>query len=63
MRAAKKSRGEETGDEAEVHEISGQRPAPKKTAAKKTAAKKPSKERSPASAPDAPMRGRQTCLA
>ncbi|MCQ8835821.1 non-homologous end joining protein Ku [Streptomyces malaysiensis] len=40
VRAAKKSRGEET-DEAEVHEISGRRPAQKK-AAKKTAAKKTS---------------------
>nr|WP_312846956.1 Ku protein [Streptomyces sp. WAC05858] len=36
VRAAKKSRGEDTGDEAEVHEISGQRAAPKKKAAKKT---------------------------
>ncbi|MGP3938393.1 non-homologous end joining protein Ku [Streptomyces sp. 6N106] len=42
VRAAKKSRGEDTGDEAEVHEISGRRPTPKKTAAKKTAAKKTS---------------------
>ncbi len=42
VRAAKKSRGEDTGDEADVHEISGQRAAPKKKAAKKTAAKKTS---------------------
>ncbi|MGW7617643.1 non-homologous end joining protein Ku [Streptomyces antimycoticus] len=42
VRAAKKSRGEDTGDEAQVHEISGQRPAPKKKAAKKTPAKKAS---------------------
>ncbi|MGW7752529.1 hypothetical protein ACWGK6_13355 [Streptomyces violaceusniger] len=45
VRAAKKSRGEETGDETEVHEISGRRPTPKKTAAKKTAAKKTSASR------------------
>ncbi|WP_445521348.1 non-homologous end joining protein Ku [Streptomyces sp. NEAU-174] len=38
VRAAKKSRGEDTGDEADVHEISGQRAAPKKKAAKKTSA-------------------------
>ncbi|MER8162185.1 Ku protein [Streptomyces sp. NPDC094472] len=38
VRAARKSRGEDTGDEADVHEISGQRAAPKKRAAKKTSA-------------------------
>ncbi|WP_246618300.1 hypothetical protein [Streptomyces javensis] len=38
VRAARKSRGEDAGDEAEVREISGQRVAPKKTAAKKTSA-------------------------
>ncbi|AEM85929.1 Ku protein [Streptomyces violaceusniger] len=41
VRAARKSRGEDTGDEAEVHEISRQR-APKKSTAKKTTAKKES---------------------
>ncbi|MGW7620750.1 non-homologous end joining protein Ku [Streptomyces antimycoticus] len=55
VRAARKSRGEDTGDEAEVHEISGQRAAPKKkTTVKKTstgangkkaAAKKPPRKR------------------
>ncbi len=38
VRAAKKSRGEDTGDEADVHEISGPRAASKKKAAKKTSA-------------------------
>ncbi|MFE9069254.1 Ku protein [Streptomyces violaceusniger] len=42
VRAAKKSRGEETGDEAEVHEISGRPPPQKKTASKKTADKRTS---------------------
>ncbi|WP_413099995.1 hypothetical protein [Streptomyces sp. Inha503] len=42
VRAAEKSRGEDTGDEADVHEISEQRAVPKKKAAKKTAAKKTS---------------------
>ncbi|WP_253209104.1 hypothetical protein [Streptomyces niphimycinicus] len=48
VRAARKSRGEDTGDEAEVHEISGQRAAPKKTSAGaggKAAAKKSPRKR------------------